>query len=200
MIPSIAAPRTLVLFFATVLSAAASPAGAQQKFNFAPASKIVIEGKSNVHAWTCATSTFDATVAAPKLAASETGSKLTDLTLSIPVNSLDCGHGDMNKNLQKTMHADKNPVVKFRMTAYEASKKGDSYDALVHGVLTINAVEKPVVLRASVTPNASGGASIVGSAPVKTTDFGVAPVKVMLGTLRTKPDVTITFRLTALPR
>lgn len=160
----------------------------------------MIEGKSNVHAWTCATSTFDATAEGPKLPAADIGSKLTVLTLSIPIKSLDCGHGDMNKNLQKTMHADKNPAVKFRMTSYDATKKGDSYDAIVHGVLTINGVEKPIVLRASVTPNAAGGANIVGSAPVKTTDFGVAPVKVMLGTLRTKPDVTITFRLTALPR
>jgi hypothetical protein len=48
-----------------------------------------------------------------------------------------------------------------------------------------------------VTPNASGGAEVVGSTPLKTTDYSVQPVKVMLGTLRTSPDVTITFRLTA---
>lgn len=192
--------RFLAVVFACALGAAASSAGAQQKLYFSPVSKIVIEGKSNIHAWTCATSTFDAAVDAPKLPPAETGSKLTDLTITIPIRSLDCGHGDMNKNLQKTMHADKNPAVKFRMTSYESAKKGDSYDAIVHGVLTINAIDKPILLRASVTPNAAGGASIVGSAPVKTTDFGVAPVKVMLGTLRTSPDVTITFRLTAIPR
>ena len=150
-----------------------------------------------MHAWTCATSAFSATVDAPDLAPGENGSRLTALNLSIPVKSIDCGHGDMNRNLQKTMHADQHPTVTFRMTSYEAQRKGDSYDATMKGMLTINGVEKPVEVRASVTPDSSGGASIVGSAPLRTTDYDVQPVKVMLGTLRTSPDVTITFRLTA---
>jgi polyisoprenoid-binding protein YceI len=175
----------------------ATPLHAQGAVTFTPASKIVIEGKSNVHAWTCATSTFEATVTVPDLPATESGSRLTALTLTIPVSSLDCGHGDMNKNLRKTMHADQHPTITYRMTSYDAARKGDSYDVSMNGTATINGVEKPVHVHASVTPNASGGAEIVGSAPIRTTDFGVQPVKVMLGTLRTSPDVTITFRLTA---
>lgn len=175
-----------------------APALAQRSVTFSPASKIVIEGRSNVHAWTCATSNFEATITAPDLPATESGSKLTAVALSIPVKSIDCGHGDMNRNLQKAMHADEHEMITFRMTAYEAAKKGDSYDAVMRGTLTINGVDKPVDVRASVTPNASGGAEVVGSTPLKTTDYNVQPVKVMLGTLRTSPDVTITFRLTAL--
>ncbi|HEX5972142.1 MAG TPA: YceI family protein [Gemmatimonadaceae bacterium] len=175
-----------------------APAWAQRTVTFSPASKIVIEGKSNVHAWTCATSTFDATATAPELPATESGSRLTALALSIPVSSLDCGHGDMNKNLRKAMHADQHPTVGYRMTSYDATRKGDSYDVSMEGMVTINGVEKPVRVHASVTPNALGGADVVGSAPIRTTDFGVQPVKVMLGTLRTSPDVTITFRLSAM--
>jgi polyisoprenoid-binding protein YceI len=187
----------LRLSVAAALALIALPAAAQRSVTVSPASKIVVEGKSNVHAWTCATSTFEASVTAPDLPASESGSKLTALTLSIPVASLDCGHGDMNKNLRKAMHADQHPTVGYRMTSYDATKKGDSYDVTMEGMVTINGVEKPVHVHASVTPNASGGAEVVGSAPIRTTDFGVQPVKVMLGTLRTSPDVTITFRLTA---
>ena len=196
-------PRTAVvlrLLLPAALASTAVPALAQQAVTFAPASKIVIEGKSNVHAWTCATSTFTATTEVPDLPASESGSKLTALTLSIPVSSLDCGHGDMNKNLRKAMHADQHPTIGYRMTSYDATRKGDSYDVSMSGMVTINGVEKPIHVHASVTPNASGGAEIVGSAPIRTTDFGVQPVKVMLGTLRTSPDVTITFRLTAARR
>lgn len=174
-----------------------APAWGQRSVTFTPASKIVIEGRSNVHAWTCATSSFEATATAPELPANESGSKLSALTLSIPVKSIDCGHGDMNRNLQKAMHADEHQTISFRMTSYEAARKGDSYDAVLRGTLTINGVDKPVDVRASVTPNASGGAEVVGSTPLKTTDYNVQAVKVMLGTLRTSPDVTITFRLTA---
>ena len=193
-------PRSAVVLRRVLLAAAlplAAPAPAQRTVTFSPASKIVVEGKSNVHAWTCATSSFEASVTAPDLPASESGSKLTALTLTIPVSSLDCGHGDMNKNLRKTMHADQHPTITYRMTSYDATRRGDSYDVSMNGTATINGVEKAVQVHASVTPNASGGAEIVGSAPIRTTDFGVQPVKVMLGTLRTSPDVTITFRLTA---
>lgn len=193
-------PRSIVLL-RCVLSAAvvvtATPVAAQRAVNFTPASKIVIEGRSNVHAWTCATSSFDVAATVPDLPPTESGSKVTALSLSIPVASLDCGHGDMNNNLRKAMHADQHPMINFRMTSYDAAKKGDSYDAMMHGTLTINGVEKPVDVRASVTPTASGGAEVVGSTPLKTTDFDVQSVKVMLGTLRTSPDVIITFRLTA---
>lgn len=188
----------LQLPIAVAALALAAPAGAQRTVTFAPASRIVIEGRSNVHAWTCATSSFEATATAPDLPADESGSRLTALSLSIPVKSIDCGHGDMNRNLQKAMHADAHQTITFRMTSYEAAKKGDSYDAMMRGTLTINGVDKPVDIRASVTPNASGGAEVVGSTPIRTTDYDVQPVKVMLGTLRTSPDVTITFRLTAI--
>lgn len=188
----------LRLSLAAASLAITAPALAQRSVTFSPASRIVIEGRSNVHAWTCATSSFEATATAPDLPATESGSKLTALALSIPVKSIDCGHGDMNRNLQKAMHADEHEMITFRMSSYEAVKKGDSYDAVMRGTLTINGVDKPVDVRASVTPNASGGAEVVGSTPLKTTDYNVKAVKVMLGTLRTSPDVTITFRLTAL--
>jgi polyisoprenoid-binding protein YceI len=187
----------LRLVLVTAAVSLATPSWAQRPVTFSPASKIVVEGRSNVHAWTCATSSFDAAVTAPDLPGTESGSKLTALSLSIPVASLDCGHGDMNKNLRKTMHADQHPTITYRMTTYDATRKGDSYEVNMNGLVTINGVEKPVHVHASVTPIASGGAEVVGSAPIKTTDFGVQPVKVMLGTLRTSPDVTITFRLTA---
>jgi len=190
--------HVLPLLLAVATLPFAPPLRAQHTVSFTPSSKIVIEGKSNVHAWTCATSTFEATATAPELPLSESGSKLSTLTLSIPVQSLDCGHGDMNKNLRKTMHADQHPPITYHMTSYAATRKGDSYEVNMDGAVTINGVEKPIHVHASVTPNATGGADVVGSAPIRTTDFGVQPVKVMLGTLRTSPDVTITFRLTAI--
>jgi polyisoprenoid-binding protein YceI len=195
---SLRAIRSLFVLVPALAFAAPAAAQAQHTFTFAPESKIVIEGSSNVHAWTCATSTFTAAAESPDLPAPETGSKLTSLSLSIPVESLDCGHGDMNSNLRKAMHADAHPDIAVRLTSYEATRQGDSYDVTLTGDLTINGVAKPIVVRASVTPNGTGGASIVGSAPVTTTDFGVQPVRVMLGALRTSANVTITFRLTAI--
>jgi len=174
----------------------ATSARAQHTVHFDPASRIIIEGTSNVHRWSCATTKFDATAEVPDAPATDFGKALTSLTVTIPVASLDCGHGDMNKNLQNAMHADKHPTITYRMTSYDATPSAGSYEIVMHGVLTINGVDRPTDVKATVTPNGSGGASAVGSASLNTTQFGVKPVSVLLGTLRTSPQVTITLRIT----
>lgn len=173
-----------------------APASAQHTIHFDRVSRIVIEGTSNVHRWSCATTKFDATAEAPDASATELGKALTSLSVTIPVASIDCGHGDMNKNLQNAMHADKHPTIGYRMTSYDATPSAGSYEIVMHGVLTINGVDRPTDVKATVTPTGSGGASAVGSAAINTTDFGVKPVSVLLGTLRTSPQVTITLRMT----
>lgn len=174
-----------------------APAAAQHSLIFTSASKVAIEGTSNVHKWTCATESVTGNVTSSTSATSEVGKTVTAMTVSIPVKSLDCGNGGMTDNLRKTMHEGSQPTIRFRMTSYDAIPHGEAYDAVVHGVMTINGVDRPVDLRATITPNGSGGASVVGSTPINTEDYGVKRVKLFMGTLRTSADVTITFRLTA---
>ncbi|MEO6878029.1 MAG: YceI family protein [Gemmatimonadaceae bacterium] len=179
------------------LAAFGRPAAAQGAISFAPSSKIVIQGTSNVHEWSCVTSTFDGAVTAPALPAADAGKALTTLVFTIPVKLLDCGNGGMNGNLQKAMHADDHPTIRYRMTSFVAVPEEGAYKAVIHGVLTINGTDRPTDLHATITPDGSGGATAVGSARVTTTDFGVPIVKLFLGTMRTGAKVTITFRLTA---
>jgi polyisoprenoid-binding protein YceI len=188
---------TAVLVTMLIESAAA---GAQRAVEFDKSSKVVIEGTSNVHKWTCATSDFEVTVDAPQSPPAELGKTLKSLVVTIPVKSIDCNHGDMNRNLQKAMHADKHPNISYRMTSYEAVSRAGSYEAQMDGTLTINGTDRPSHVHATITPDGAGGASVVGSAPVKTTEFGVKTVSALLGTIRTGADVTITFRLTGKPR
>jgi polyisoprenoid-binding protein YceI len=164
---------------------------------YALSGKIAIEGSSNVHGWTCATSTFDAAVEGPDVGSAEVGKALTSMVVTVPVSSIDCGQGSMNGNLRKAMHADRYPDVRYRMTSYDGELRGDGFAAVVHGVLTINGTDRPTDLKATVTPDGAGGAGVVGSASIDTRDFGVKPVSALLGTMRTSPKVTITFRLAA---
>ncbi len=170
---------------------------AQGDVTFATASKIVVTGTSNVHNWSCETTGFTTVASAPKGTAADAGKALTSMTVTIPVKSLDCGNGGMNDNLRKAMHADDHPTVAYRMTSFDAVPEASAYQAVIHGVLTINGTERPMDLKATITPDGAGGASAVGSTTLKTTDYGVPIVKVFLGTMRTSADVTITFNLTA---
>jgi polyisoprenoid-binding protein YceI len=186
-----------VMVASLALAVAFAPAAAQHTLTFTTASRVAIEGSSNVHKWTCVSGSVGGTVSSPQAASSDVGKSVTSMTVDIPVNSLDCGHGDMNNNLRKAMNQGAHPGIRFRMTSYDATPHAGAYDAIMNGVLTINGVDKPVQLHATVTPNGSGGAGVVGSVSLDTEDYGVKPVRLFMGTLRTSPDVTITFRLSA---
>lgn len=184
---------------AALALAATAPraAGAQQPVKLDTTSKVVIEGTSNLHKWTCASAQFEMAVDAPQSAPADVGKTLTALVVTIPVSSIDCGEGGMTKNLRKALHADRYPTIRFRMTSYASVPRAGSYTVHARGILTVNGTDKPVELHSTVTPNGAGGASAVGSTPLDTREFGVPPVRALLGALRTSPQVTITFRLTA---
>ena len=179
---------------AFLMAAAATSLGAQTaKVALTPASTIRVEGTSNVHAWRLATSTFasDIEMAAPVRA----GSTVEAVTLTIPVTSLKSGKGGLDKNTYKALNAEKHPNITFRLTSYVSELRNGAFAATVAGLLTVNGVEKPVTLDATISGE-SETLRAVGFTTFRMTDFGVKPVTALLGTIRTGDEVTITFDLT----
>jgi polyisoprenoid-binding protein YceI len=179
---------------AILLVASAATLGAQSaRISLAPTSSIRVEGTSNVHAWHLATSTFssDIEMAAP----ADPGSKVEAVTLTIPVTSLKSGKGGLDKNTYKALNAEKHPNITFRLTSYTAEPKSGTFAAKVGGLLTVNGVEKPVTLDATISGEPSA-LQAVGSTRFRMTDFGVKPVTALMGTIRTGDEVTIRFDLT----
>lgn len=182
-------------FLALAALALATPLAAQQKINLAPTSKVVVEGTSNVHAWHATSTKLTSSIEVAAGKPSEIGASVKAVTLSLPVNSLQSGKGGMDKNIQKALNADKHPTITFRMTSYDAKPQGTAYTAVLRGTVTVNGVDKPVSIAATVTPDGKGGVKAVGSASMKMTDFGVKPVTALMGTIRTGDAVTVKFEL-----
>jgi polyisoprenoid-binding protein YceI len=179
------------------LIVAFAPAAAQHILMFTAASRVAIDGSSNLSRWTCESDVVGGAVAFPESGTAEVGKAVTALSVDVPVNSLDCGHGEMNENLRKAMHEDVHPAIRFRMTSYASTPHAGAYDAIIKGVLTINGVARPVEMRARVTPNDSGGAGVIGSTSLNTEDYGVKRIRLLMGALRTSAAVVVTFRLVA---
>src|SRR5512140_366104 len=72
-----------------------------------PDSKIWLEGGSNLHGWECQSSTLNATidVAESFKTASDFPKSLQKVDVKLPVSSLKCGHGGMEKNMYKALKA-----------------------------------------------------------------------------------------------
>ena len=190
--------RVIAAALFTLVAVTTPAPGQSVRLRIDPASKITVLGTSNVHKWDCSTSTFTAVIDAPHVTGNVIGKEVTRLDVTIPVKSLDCGERKMNENMRKAMRMDTHPDITFSMTSYAASgKTGGAYEATIQGNLTINGVKKPVELKATVTPDGNGGVRAEGSTELNTPDFGVAPVKALLGTIRTGERVTVVLTIIA---
>jgi polyisoprenoid-binding protein YceI len=179
------------LFSVLMVAAAAATAGAQGiKMNLDPASTIRVDGTSNVHDWHATTSQITATIqVAPPVSAS----RVESVTLTLPVTSLKSGKGGLDKNLYKALNAGTHPDITFVMKTYDLAESGD---AVITGDLTVNGVTKAVRATAKMTPAGENGLKAAGSTALKMTDFGVKPVKALMGTIRTADAITVSFDLT----
>lgn len=178
--------------------AAAAPVAAQTptKLVVGGSSKIEILGTSNLHAWECSTTKFQTSIEVPA-ASKEIGKDVQAIVAEVPVKQIDCEHRGMAGNLQKAMHADQNPTVKFRMTGYQAAPQGNGFNATIKGSLTINGVEKPIEMKAMVTPDEKGNVTAVASVPIRTPDYGVQPVSALFGRIKTGEMVTVKVEIVA---
>jgi len=198
--------RLQILALATVLAASmtipAQQSAAQTKMTLRPESNLTLSGSSNVHDWSCKSSSFQATVeldsayqtepftAVPKL--------ITRVSVTIPVKSLKCGHGKMDDNMYKALNAEQFPDIRYVLGSYTVNKAETTESALAAttvGDLTVSGktirAEIPLVARRML------GGSMVGQGSIKLlmTDFGIKPPVALLGTLRTKNEIEISFQV-----
>jgi polyisoprenoid-binding protein YceI len=194
----------LVLFAAALTASLTGPAAAQGTARMAarPESKLTLAGGSNMHGWACTTNALRATIEVDSGFASrpltEVAKPITSVSVTIPVKSIKCGKGKMDENLYKALRAEQYPEIKYALTSYkvdESATTSDKFAALTVGELTVagttNRVEIPLI-----SERLTGG-SVRGEGQVslKMTDFGVKPPVALLGTLRTKNEITITFQI-----
>ena len=182
-----------------LVAAAAMTANAQSaRATLAPASKIWIEGTSNVHDWKSEATVINAEIELDAAGLAAAPAKLVkSVSLTIPVKGLKSGHGKMDENLQKALKADKNENIIYKLTSIEALA-GDTKDAFTlraAGTLTIAGAENAVTAEIAATRLADGTIKATGTVPVKMTAFGVKPPTAMLGTIRCGDEVKVKFDL-----
>ena len=161
------------------------------------AGKIVIEGTSNIHDWvmTSSAGNFSANIVTD---AAGVPTSISNLSFQVSITSLKSQKGStMDNNAYKAMAADRYPQIRFSSTA--ASIKpgaGGAFTVTAPGKLAISSGEKDVTLIAVGKVNADKSITFDGSYKLTTTDYNVKPISIMLGAIKTSPDVKIVYNLT----
>ncbi len=180
------------ILFSGILLAALVGAGwsvAQERLSFQQGSRVTVEGTSTVHDWSCTTTSITGT-----LDAADGFTGLSALTLSIPVNSLDCGNGTMNGKLREALCTS---TIRFVLAdARVGSPNGGVFGVEANGQLTIKGAARAQRVSAQGRDLGNGRYRFTGSVPLTMSQFGVTPPTAMLGTLRTGDRVTVRFDVT----
>lgn len=160
-------------------------------------SRLWFDGKSTVRAFSCKATAIEGAIDAPTpTAVAEVlkGEKAVKAaTLTFPTAKLDCENGTMNGHMLRALNAEKHPAITFALASYELAADS-SVKGTLQGTLTINGVAKPITLAAGFAP-AGQALRVTGSYALTMTEWAVVPPKLMLGTLKVNPLVTVNFDL-----
>ncbi|WP_304516337.1 YceI family protein [Cecembia rubra] len=165
---------------------------AQVKYILAPSPELKVEGGSSLHDW-------DMTSNAAKgegqfIIEGNQFKGIRSLQVSMEAESLKSGTKGLDANAYKALDTKKNKEVKF--TLKELTGSGNSYQ--VKGDFTIAGVTKPASFPVKVTQNGNR-VTFEGSYNTKLTDYSIDPPTALLGTVKTRDEITIKFKTTFQP-
>ena len=172
-----------------------------QTYTVTDASTMTIYGSANVTDWEAKVKTIrgeisiqngdqtDFTDADP--------SWLNSVSISMPVENIDSDSRRMNNNMHGYLKKDQHPAITYRLVeVQELALAGNPGIVLtVRGIVTAAGVEKEIVHDVKIVRNESGGLVVSGSQDLLMTDFGIDPPTAMLGSIRSRDEMTITFEL-----
>ena len=195
---------TKLLLLAVAAAFTSNVAGAQgiTHMTLRPESKLTLAGSSNVHDWECSSNQFQADVTVDStlliLPVLSVAQPITHVSVTIPVKSLKCGHDKMDNNMYKALKADQFPQIAYTLVSYDVNRAEsgpDQFTATTTGDLTVSGKTIRVQIPITATRNGSGSMTGEGKVALKMTDFGINPPTALLGTLRTKNDIQISFKV-----
>jgi hypothetical protein len=191
------------LLCSVAIALAALPAhatGVSPQIALAPASRLVLHGKSTLHDFASTATRLQIAVdladslpaGPPTLARLAEPGAVRSIVLTIPVEAMKSEKDGLDKNMYKALKAASNPNIVFRLLS-PAVAKGDGGFHLT-GDLEVAGVRQPVEMdvRASQTPD---GIVLEGSKALLMSDYGIKPPKMFLGTLKTDDRIVVEWRL-----
>jgi polyisoprenoid-binding protein YceI len=154
---------------------------------FQSGSKVWVTGTSTVRSWRCESTQVAGTAQAGGTQLSQVAQGSGEI--SIPLSTLDCRNGTMNGHMRNALKAAENPTLRFRASSVAVSPEGA---VRMTGPLTIAGQTREVTITGTAAPQ-NGKLRVTGTKQLNMTDFGVQPPRLMAGTMRVNPAVTIGF-------
>jgi polyisoprenoid-binding protein YceI len=164
-----------------LLAAAAVP------LSFQSGSRVWVSGTSTVRSWRCESTQVSGSAQAAGTELTQVAQSAGEIT--IPLSSLDCRNGTMNGHMRNALKAAQNPTLRFRATSVAVTPEGA---VRMTGPLTIAGQTREVTIN-GMAARQNGRLRVTGTRSLTMTDYGVTPPRLMAGTMRVNPVVTVGF-------
>lgn len=159
----------------------------QQVFTLDSNPNLKVAGTSSIHDWHMESK--KATGKAEMTLGANGAEAIKSLTITMPVESLKSGKGQMDTNAYKALKSDKYSDIQFVLTEV-TSINGAQIKA--KGKLTFTGSTKTVLI--DVTQKLVGNAvEFSGTLPIKFSEFNVAPPTAIFGTIKTGDALQLSF-------
>ncbi len=160
-----------------------------EKLTLAKESRLWLEGTSTTRNYKCTAGKLDVVVSSD--ADASNANLVKSASVVVPVSSLDCGNKTMNGHMQKALKSGANPQISWKLNSYTIT--GTS--VVMSGLLTIAGKQNPIEIAGTGSKDSNGTIHMAGSKQFKMTEYGVKPPSLMLGTMKVKDPVTVSFDL-----
>ena len=190
-------------------------------YDLAPGSHVLLEGATNLSAWTSSSSQARARVVlhiddsdlralfdklqAGKLSADELRipfDRLATAELSVPVASLQGSSRGMNSDMHSALKSQQYPLIQYHLEkVQDAQTRQDPTTGKpqillqLTGVLTVAGVERTLVTALSIRRDAGQNYLVHAQTPIQMTDFGVTPPTALFGLIRAQNSMSVIFDL-----
>ena len=183
--------RYLMMFLASIIFSIPGIVHAQN-FSIIPQSAfITVHGTSNVHDWDMKTTKVSGEFG------TNASKQISTITIQIEVKSLKSGNGIMDGKTYDAFDYKKNPYIVFQLTdASQTKLTGNETEVTLTGNLTFAGATRKISIKTIGKITKSGDYQLIGSVPLKMTDFKMKPPVAMLGTMKTGDEVTVKFDVT----
>ncbi len=172
-----------------------------QTYTVSEASTMTIYGSANVTDWEAKVKTIRGEVVIRNMDESDwseaQASWFEKVEISLPVEDIDSDSRRMNNNMHGYLKKDQYPEITYRLIEAQELAVMDNPGVVltVRGVISAAGAEMEIVHDVQIKMNESGSFVVSGSHDLKMTDFGIDPPTAMLGSIRSRDEMTITFEL-----
>jgi polyisoprenoid-binding protein YceI len=188
------------LLSVSALLAGFSSVAAAQGMVVRPQSDVTLAGTSNINHWACRSDVFEATIAADVqgpfvMAVNPESGKVT---VTVPVKSMECGNGWMNRDLYDALDAERFPSIDYVLVSYAFDRSRMTDARLVAraiGDITVAGVTKRVEIPITAVRRDDGTVAGEGTLRLRMTDFGVKPPVALFGLIRARNDIEVSFKV-----